>query len=364
MKYTAAAALGALIAALLIFGLKIHDRKESSRYMQKNETKISKNLKTIYLAGGCFWGMQKLMDSLNGVVNTTVGYANGNKDIIPDYKLVCAGNTGYKETVKVEYDPQVISLENILKAYFYVIDPSVENKQGNDSGTQYQTGVFYTDEAELPAINAAADEVKLSQPVFKVLIEPLTVFYPAEEYHQKYLQKNPGGYCHISGGEISICAAKFGGDGKSDAQYSKPSQEHLKEKLTKQQYEVTQNAATEPPFKNEYWNLDKKGIYVDIVTGEPLFSSEQKYKSSSGWPSFGAPISNSSLVFKADNSHGMQRTEVRSKAGDSHLGHIFEGDPSSPTGTRYCINSAALRFIPYEDLEKEGYGELKKEFKN
>ena len=178
----------------------------------KEDGKMSNlNTKTIYLAGGCFWGMQKLMDSLTGVVNTTVGYANGNKEIKPDYKLVCTGTTGYKETVKVDYNPQVISLENILKAYFYVIDPSVENEQGNDKGPQYQTGVYYTDEEDLAAINTAADEVKQTQSVFKVQIEPLTVFHPAEEYHQKYLQKNPNGYCHISGGKISSCAAKFSG---------------------------------------------------------------------------------------------------------------------------------------------------------
>lgn len=203
MKYFLTAAL--IFCILFIYGCdKITDSN-------KEEKMLNANIKTIYLAGGCFWGMQKLMDSLKGVVNTTVGYANGNKEITPDYKLVCTGTTGYKETVKVDYNPQIIPLENILKAYFYVIDPSVENEQGNDKGPQYQTGVYYTDEDDLAAINTAADDVKQTQSVFKVQIEPLTVFYPAEEYHQKYLQKNPHGYCHISDGKISSCAAKFSG---------------------------------------------------------------------------------------------------------------------------------------------------------
>lgn len=203
MKYIITAALIFCILFIYAFGKKYYNREK--------EQMTNIKTKTIYLAGGCFWGMQKLTDSLKGVVTTTVGYANGNKDIIPDYKLVCTGTTGYKETVKVDYNPEVISLENILKAYFYVIDPSVENEQGNDKGPQYQTGVYYTDEEDLPLINAAADEVKQTQSVFKVQIAPLTVFYPAEEYHQKYLQKNPHGYCHISEGKISSCAAKFSG---------------------------------------------------------------------------------------------------------------------------------------------------------
>lgn len=362
MKYLVSATI--ILSLIFMFGLKAKFKQsDGDAHFMQNINK-ERNLKTIYLAGGCFWGMQKLMDSLKGVVSTQVGYANGNKEIIPDYKLVCAGNTGYKETVKIDYDPQIIPLENILKAYFYVIDPTVENKQGNDSGTQYQTGVYYTDEADLPAINAAAEEVRQNQSVFKVEIKPLEVFYPAEEYHQKYLQKNPGGYCHISGGEISACAAKFGGKEEVKAEYSKPSQAHIKKKLSPEEYAVTQEAATEPPFKNKYWNFEGKGLYVDVVTGEPLFTSMQKYKSPSGWPSFSAPINANAVVFKQDNSHGMQRTEVRSKIGGSHLGHVFEGDIHSPTGTRYCMNSAALRFIPYEELDLAGYGEFKEEFKD
>lgn len=362
MKYIISAMI--ILSAVLMFGLKAGIKNNGGETYFMQNTDKERNLKTVYLAGGCFWGMQKLMDSLKGVVNTQVGYANGDKNIIPDYKLVCGGNTGYRETVKIDYDPQIIPLENILKAYFYVIDPTVENRQGNDGGTQYQTGVYYVDEADLPAINAAADEVRREQSVFKVEIAPLEVFYPAEEYHQKYLQKNPGGYCHISGGEISVCAAKFGGKGEAQSAYSKPSDAHIRKKLSPAQYAVTQEAATEPPFNNKYWDFDKKGLYVDVVTGEPLFTSERKYKSPSGWPSFSAPINGEAVVFKQDNSHGMQRTEVRSKIGGSHLGHVFEGDAHSPTGTRYCMNSAALRFIPYEDLDAEGYGELKKEFKN
>lgn len=320
------------------------------------------NTKTIYLAGGCFWGMEKLMRSLRGVVNVTAGYANGNAQITPNYKLVSTGTTGYKETVKVDFDPNIIPLENILKAYFYVVDPTVKNQQGPDKGPQYQTGIYYTQEAQAQLINKIAQEEKAKHKVFAVELEPLQNFFPAEEYHQNYLTKNPDGYCHISEGKIQQCAAKYSGEVQQFI-YTKPDQEALKQKLTPQQYEVTQNSGTEPPFQNKYWDFYDEGIYVDIVTGEPLFTSDQKFKSSCGWPSFSETIKKDAVVYKEDKSLGMSRTEVRSKQGNSHLGHVFTGDPDSPNGIRYCMNSAAMRFIPYADLDKEGYGYLKDSFK-
>ena len=308
----------------------------------------------IYLAGGCFWGMEKLMQSIPGVIDVESGYANGTCEADANYQTVCAGNTGFRETVRVEYDPEQVSLDALLLAYFYVIDPEVENRQGNDVGTQYQTGVYYTnDKAKETVERIAAIEAGRAEH-FSVEIGPLANFYLAEEYHQDYLDKNPGGYCHIPREEIEL----FSRLSIDPGDYQKPAQDVIKGKLSQEQYRVTQENGTERPFDNEYWNTFDKGIYVDVVTGEPLFSSLDKYESSCGWPAFSAPIEEPSVVEKVDESHGMLRTEVRSRAGDSHLGHVFSGDHESPNGTRYCINSAALRFVPYDQMDEEGYGYL------
>lgn len=311
----------------------------------------------IYLAGGCFWGTEKYFEGIPGVIDAVSGYANGKPMQSVSYEQVCSGTTGYKETVRVEYDPKKVSLETLLFAYFRIIDPSLENRQGNDQGTQYQAGIFYPDEAAgKVAEKVAAIEKRRSPDGFRVLIEPLKNFHEAEEYHQDYLTKHPGGYCHVSPQEIeearsiTIDAEKF----------AKPSDAELKKKLTPVQYAVTQQSMTEPPFANDYYDNDKRGIYVDPATGEPLFSSSDKYKSSCGWPAFTKAMDGSTIVCSEDDSHGMIRTEVRSRAGDSHLGHVFTGDPESPNGVRYCINSASLRFVPYEDMDREGYGDLKK----
>lgn len=310
----------------------------------------------IYLAGGCFWGMEKYMQSIPGVVDAVSGYANGKPMDSVSYEEVCSGATGYKETVRVEYDPKKVSLETLLFAYFKVIDPSLENRQGNDCGTQYQTGIFFTDEASRKiAEQVFSVEKRRARNGCYVLVEPLKNFHEAEEYHQDYLTKHPGGYCHISQEEIAGAKSLAIGAEK----YSKPSDAALKQKLTPRQYAVTQQSATEPPFDNEYYDTSKPGIYVDAVTGEPLFSSSDKYKSSCGWPAFTKAIDDNTMAYIEDDSHGMVRTEVRSRAGDSHLGHVFSGDPESPNGIRYCINSASLRFVPYEDMDKEGYGDLK-----
>lgn len=312
------------------------------------------NTCVIYLAGGCFWGLEKLMKSIPGVIKATSGYANGSCEAEADYKTVCTGKTGFRETVRVEYDPRAVSLDALLLAYFYVIDPTVKNRQGNDRGTQYQTGIYYTNDADRETVERIAAIEAGRSKVFAVEIEPLRNFFPAEEYHQDYLGKNPGGYCHIPAGEIKM----FSRLRIDPGDYKKPAEEVIRDRLDALKYQVTRRNATERPFANEYWDAFEKGIYVDVVTGEPLFSSRDKFESGCGWPAFSAPIEEPVVVKREDYSHGMFRTEVRSRAGDSHLGHVFENDPDSPNGVRYCINSASLRFIPYEDMESEGYGYL------
>ena len=308
----------------------------------------------IYLAGGCFWGMEQLMQSIPGVIDAESGYANGTCEADADYKTVCKGETGFRETVRVEYDPEQVSLDALLLAYFYVIDPTVQNRQGNDRGSQYQTGVYYTNESARETVKRIAEIERGRSEKFFVEIGPLKNYYPAEEYHQNYLEKNPNGYCHIPRAEMEL----FSRLRIDPGDYQKPAAESIRDKLTAEQYRVTQESGTERAFTGEFWDKFEKGIYVDVVTGEPLFSSTDKYESGCGWPAFTKPIESPAVVEKEDLSHGMRRTEVRSRAGDSHLGHVFTGDPESPNGVRYCINSAALRFVPYEKMEAEGYGYL------
>lgn len=316
----------------------------------------TRELKTIYLAGGCFWGTEKYLEQIEGVVSTEVGYANGQTEN-PSYEDVCYKNTGHAETVKVEYDANVLSLKDLLMLFYEVIDPTSVNRQGNDVGAQYRTGIYYIDETDLPIIKESLKELKREYPVpLAIEVEPLSNYYPAEEYHQKYLDKNPGGYCHI--GEEEFAKAKAVQAAKKP--YQVKSKEELENTLTPLQYEVTQNSATEPPFQNEYWQNFKEGIYVDITTGEPLFVSTDKFESGCGWPSFSKPISPDLVRELNDNSHGMQRIEVRSKTGDAHLGHVFPDGPRELGGLRYCINSASLKFIPKEEMTAKGYGYLLK----
>ncbi len=314
--------------------------------------------KTIYLAGGCFWGMEKLMQSIPGVIDAVSGYANGTGEKDADYKTVCTGKTGFRETVRVTYDPNRVSLDQLLFAYFEVIDPAAVNRQGHDIGTQYQSGVYYDDAESQSTVERIFAIERARTPDFAVEIGPLVSFFPAEEYHQDYLDKNPSGYCHIPFAKIAQLS-----HGTIDAgRYAKPSEEQIRARLTPEQFAVTQQSATERPFTSEYYGSRRQGLYVDVVTGEPLFTSDDMYRSSCGWPSFTKPVNLSVVVKREDNTHGMRRMEVRSRAGNSHLGHVFEGDPESPNGVRYCINGASLRFIPYEELDAQGYGYLKEKF--
>lgn len=308
----------------------------------------------IYLAGGCFWGTEAYIGAIRGVSYTEVGYANG-KTQNPSYEDVCHRNTGHAEAVRIVYESEVISLEFLLDLFYESIDPVSYNRQGGDFGTQYRTGIYYTNESDRAIIDRSINrlQAKYDTPI-AIEVKPLKNYYKAEEYHQKYLEKNPSGYCHVPKAKIAKVAKAI----VNPADYSTPNSEELKKTLTKTQYEVTQNSATEPPFENEFWNTYQAGIYVDITSGEPLFASGQKFESGCGWPSFSKAIDPNVIVEKFDPSFGMERTEVRSRVGDAHLGHVFTDGPKEKGGLRYCINSASLRFIAKENMEAEGYGYL------
>lgn len=313
-------------------------------------------IREIYLAGGCFWGVEGYFKRIEGVKDTTCGYANG-KTANPSYEDVCRHNTGHAETVRVLFDADVINLEDLLIYYFRIIDPVSVNKQGNDVGTQYRTGIYYTDESLLPVIKAAVErEQRKYNEKIAVEVLPLENFYSAEEYHQNYLDKNPNGYCHIN---LNLANEPI----VRSENYKKLDDKELKEKLTTLQYDVTMNAATERPFDNEFNSNFERGIYVDITSGEPLFLSTDKFESGCGWPSFSKPIQKDLVRYNEDLSLGRRRIEVRSNVADAHLGHVFDDGPSELGGLRYCINSAALRFIPIDKMDAQGYGYLKKYIK-
>lgn len=308
-------------------------------------------MEIIFLAGGCFWGVEAYFAQIDGIVDITVGYANG-KTENPSYEDLIYNDSGHAETVKLEYDPEIISLNAILQHYFRIIDPTSVNKQGNDIGSQYRTGIYYVNEADKAIIDAQIARIQ-SKNKKKIAVEvmPLIRFDPAEEYHQDYLEKNPGGYCHI---DLGLAKKPL----IDPDLYPKPDESTLEKRLTPIQLDVTQNSGTEAPFTNPYWNTFEEGIYVDIVTGEPLFTSKDKFASDCGWPSFSKPITDEVMTYEQDNRFNMSRVEVRSRSGDSHLGHLFPDGPQELGGLRYCINSAALRFIPQKEMEAEGYGYL------
>lgn len=328
--------LGIIIIVLSIFG--------GLAMLPKSET--LQNTDRIYLAGGCFWGVEAYFSKLPGIIKTDAGYANG-KIQNPTYEQVSEGDTDFAEAVMIEYRPAEISLDDILWHYFDIVDLATLNRQGNDAGTQYRSGIYYVNDKDKAVIEHAIknEQLKYKSPIVTE-VKKLENFYEAEEYHQKYLDKNPGGYCHIDLSKV----------GKYQ-KYKKPSEGELKKTLSDIQYNVTQKGDTERPFSSEYDKKFEEGIYVDVVTGEPLFSSTNKFNAGCGWPSFSKPIDKKAVREKEDNSLAMRRTEVKSSVGGSHLGHVFNDGPKDQGGQRYCINGAALKFIPKKDMKKAGYGE-------